>query len=135
MQGTVVCGITDSAESRAAAQLAEALAARLTLRLVLVHVVDRRRDDLLDGASLETLAPDAELRIVHGNRVDALARVSADEGADMIILGSTAHGRSLRCPLARELEAAQPVPVLVAPPATRPRSARRLRLAETAARR
>jgi hypothetical protein len=35
-------------------------------------------------------------------------------------------GRNLRCALARELEAATPVPVVVAPPATRQRSDRRL---------
>ena len=39
MHGTIVCGVTDSAEGRAAAQLAAALAARLGLRLVLVHIV------------------------------------------------------------------------------------------------
>ena len=68
-----------------------------------------------------------------GNRVDGLAQVAADEGADAIVLGSRprgARGRQLRCTLARQLEAAQSVPVLIAPPATRERNGRRLSLAQ-----
>lgn len=142
MQGTIVCGVTATPEARAAAQLAAALAARLGLRLVLVYVVDAHRGDAHGEASLEALAgalaTEAELRIVPGNRVDALARVAADEGADVIVLGARAHGargRSLHCSLASELEAAQAVPVLIAPPATRARSGRRLGLAETSVQR
>lgn len=138
MEGTIVCGVTPAPEARAAAQLAGALAGRLGLRLVLAHVVGARGDDAHAEATLEALArsfaPAAALRIVHGNRVDALAQVAADEGADAIVLGARAHGargRQLRCSLARSLEAAQSVPVLIAPPATRARSARRLALAET----
>jgi hypothetical protein len=40
MAGTILCGVTDSPEGRDAAQLADALSARLGLRLVLAHVVD-----------------------------------------------------------------------------------------------
>ena len=56
----------------------------------------------------------------------------------MIVLGSRARGargHQLRCTLARELEAATIVPVLIAPPPTRERSGRRLALVEPAARR
>lgn len=142
MQGTIVCGVTAAPEARAAAQLADALAARLGLRLVLAHVAAGHRDDPDAQARLEALADDLgsgpELRLVHGSRVDALARVAADEGADVIVLGSQPHGargRRLRCSLARQLEAVQAVPVLIAPPATRDRSGSRLRLAETSAQR
>ena len=149
MPGTIVCGVTDTAEARDAAQLAAALAARLGLRLVLVHIVARaasRSDDATakrghEGIDREleelarALCDDVETRVVLGSRVDALAQVAADEGADVIVLGSRARGRQLRCPLASELEAAQAVPVLVAPPATRARSGSRLALAEPAARR
>ena len=135
MHGTVVCGVTDSAESRGAAQLAAALAARLGLRLVLVRVVDER----LDGDdTLEAVARDvggvAEIRVALGNRVDALAKVAAEEGADVIVLGSRARGHRLRCTLAQELEAATAVPVVIAPPASRGRSGRRLALVEAPAR-
>ena len=47
----------------------------------------------------------------------------------MIVVGSWSAGlgnRMLRSPLARDLEAATPVPVLVAPPSTRKRSDQRL---------
>jgi nucleotide-binding universal stress UspA family protein len=140
MQGTIVCGVTTTPEAHAAAQLAEALATRLGLRLVLVHVVDADGGESRVEGSLEALAGSlacvVELRIVHGNRLDALARVAADEGADLIVLAARSHGargRQLRCALATELEAAQSVPVLIAPPATRARSGRRLGLAEISA--
>ena len=145
--GTIVCGVTDSAHGRAAAQLAAAISARVGLRLVLVHVVEARprshhdavesRVSRMHGA-LEVIAReigDADTRIVYGNRVDGLAQVAADEGADAIVLGSRprrALGLGLHCPLAQELEAAQDVPVLIAPPATHARSGRRLALAAAA---
>ena len=78
------------------------------------------------SATLEAIArelcDEVEIRVVRGNRVDGLAQAAAEEGADAIVLGSRprgARGRQLRCTLARELEAAQSVPVLIAPPATR----------------
>jgi nucleotide-binding universal stress UspA family protein len=67
-----------------------------------------------------------------GNRAEALAQAAAEEGADLIVVGSRSAGfgsRTLRCTLARELEAATPVPVLVAPPTTRSRSDYRLSVA------
>ena len=137
VHGTIVCGVTHAPEARAAAQLAGALAARLELRVVLVHVADPHRADADVLAALEEVAQalggDVELRIVRGNRVDELARVAAEEGADAIVLGGRARGsrgRQVRCTLARQLEAGQSVPVLIAPPATRARSGRRLGLAE-----
>jgi nucleotide-binding universal stress UspA family protein len=137
MHGTIVCGVTHAPEARAAAQLAGALGARLGLRVVLVHVVDPQRGDSAGEVTIEEVARelghDVETRIVRGNRVDELARVAADEGADAIVLGGRARGprgRQVRCTLARQLEAGQSVPVLIAPPATRARSGRRLGLAE-----
>jgi nucleotide-binding universal stress UspA family protein len=137
MQGTIVCGVTPASEARASAQLAGALATRLGLRLLLVHVVESQRGGSHGESSLAALAGSlagaADIRIVHGNRLDALARVAADEGADLIVLAARSHGprgRQLHCSLATQLEAAQSVPVLIAPPATRARSGRRLGLAE-----
>jgi nucleotide-binding universal stress UspA family protein len=141
MNGTIVCGVVDAPEGRAAAQLASALAARLGLRLVLVHVtgsahgVEHGRETVDSVLDRLDRSDSVEVRIVAGNRVDALARVAAEEGADLIVVGSRPRGaraRQLRCSLARELEAAQAVPVLIAPPATRRRSRRRLALAEAA---
>jgi nucleotide-binding universal stress UspA family protein len=70
-----------------------------------------------------------------GERADALARVAAEEGADLIVIGSRPAGlgnRKLRCTLARELEAATPIPVVVAPPTTRKRANHRLAVAAAA---
>lgn len=147
MGGTIVCGVTDAADGESAAQLARALGARLDLRLVLVHVVDgvppgthesvtaRQRqnggEQILSGIARE-LGSGTEKRLVVGPRAEALALVAAEEGADLIVLGSRPAGlgsRKLRCTLARELEAATPVPVLVAPPTTRRRSEQRLSVA------
>jgi nucleotide-binding universal stress UspA family protein len=150
VRGTIVCGVIDGSEGHGAAQIASALAARLRLRLVFVHVLptfgsvpvaareERRALDMLERA-LEATGLDrdyeVESRVVVGSRVDMLAEVAADEGADLIVLGSRprgARGRQLRCSLAVELEAAQAVPVLIAPPASRKRSKRRLALAHAA---
>ena len=148
--GTIICGVTESGDGRSTAQLAHALGTRLGLRLVLVHVVDglpAGTDDSLTArqrqtgaeTTLNAIARDigngTEKRIVLGNRAERLAQVAAEEGADLIVLGSRPTGlgsRKLRCTLARELEAATPVPVLVAPPTTRKRSDRRLSLPSAA---
>ena len=143
MTGTILCGVTATDDGRAAAQLASALAARLGLRLVLAHVVDaapgarqspRAREDVAAAGKalaelVEELGAPAETRVVAGARAEGLARVAVEEGVDLIVLGSRTGGlsrRRLRCTLARELEAATPAPVLVAPPQTRRRAAQRL---------
>ena len=123
MGGTIVCGVTGTAAARDASELAAAVAARLRLRLVRVHVT---QDDGPQAAM-----PD-DVRVVHGSPGQALAEVADEEGADLIVLGSRAAGlgrRLLRSGLARELEAATDVPILVAPPSTRARSGHRLTLA------
>lgn len=124
MGGTIVCDVTDPLEGRSAAQFANALAARLGLRVVFASV-DAVPPEHGAGAEVE-------VRLAHGDHAEALARVAAEEGADLVIVGSRAvgfGGRNLRCSLARDLEAATPVPVLVAPPSTRKRTERRLAFA------
>jgi len=145
--GTIVCGVAETAEGQSAAELAGALGTRLGLRLVLVHVIDgvpagahdslttRQRqtgaEQILNAVARE-IANGTEKRVVLGDRAEGLAQVAAEEGADLIVLGSRSAGlgsRKFRCTLARELEAATSVPVLVAPPATRARSEHRLSVA------
>jgi nucleotide-binding universal stress UspA family protein len=77
----------------------------------------------------------AETRVALGERAETIAQIAAEEGADLIVLGSRATGlgnRKLRCTLARELEVETPVPVVVAPPTTRMRSDHRLSVAAAA---
>jgi nucleotide-binding universal stress UspA family protein len=151
MGGTLICGVSETDDGRAAVELGQALAARLGLRLVLVHVVDgvppgtheslsaRQRqagsERILKGIA-RSLGDGTESRIVVGDRAEALAQVAAEEGADLIVIGSRPAGlgnRKLRSTLARELEAATPIPVVVAPPTTRRRSDHRLAIAAGAA--
>jgi|GEM_PF-1727505 len=142
--GTIVCAVSSEPGSRGAADLAHALGARLGLRLVLVSVVDgiaagtgeslsARQQHAGAERTVREIADELggapETRVVSGPRADTLAQVAADEGADLIVVGSRPAGlggRKLRCSLARELEAATSVPVLVAPPATRRRDDHRL---------
>jgi nucleotide-binding universal stress UspA family protein len=143
MGGTIVCGVNEGAGDREVAELAAALGERLGLLLVLVHVVDGVASfapDSVTGRQRQSGAErmldqvargvgGAETRVVIGHRGDALAAVAAEEGADLIVIGSSASGlrkKLLRSQLARELECATTVPVLVAPPSTRTRSGRRL---------
>ena len=150
MGGTIVCGVNEGAGDREVAELAAALGERLGLRLVLVHVVDgvpkgthesltaRQRQSGAERTLNEIareIGNGAEKRVVLGDRAEVLAHVAAEEGADLIILGSRSTGlggRKLRSTLARELEATTPVPVLVAPPSTRKRSDHRLSVAARA---
>jgi nucleotide-binding universal stress UspA family protein len=144
--GTIVCAVVDSDEGRDAAELASALGARLDLRVVLVSVLDgppgaeesvggrqRRQSAQLALAELaRDFGDGTETRLLLGPRAEGIAQVAAEEGADLIVLGSRSSvlGRGrLLCALASELEAATPVPVLVAPPGTRRRSDQRLALA------
>jgi hypothetical protein len=126
MSGTVICDVTDPVEGQCAAEFAHALGARLGLRVVFAFVIDG-----LAGAVPATVTgrPDVETRIARGDRAEALARIAAEEGADLVVVGARTvgfGGRNLRCELIRDLEAATPVPVLIAPPSTRRRSERRL---------
>lgn len=148
--GTVIYGVDEGTEGADASAIGHAIAARLGLRLLLVSVIDVAADaaesltarhrlagaERLLGLIAGELGNGTEHRVVVGDRAEALAQVAADEGADLIVLGSRPGGlanRRLRCTLARELEAATPIPVLVAPPSTRQRSGRRLAAAATAA--
>jgi nucleotide-binding universal stress UspA family protein len=141
MHGTLVCGITDGAESDDAIELGVELSARLGLRLVLAHVVagipattggdggvtthgDRRAAErrLADLATRHGLGGEAERRVEIGEPATLLGRIAAEEAADVIVVGARSGGwrkRRLESPLAGELEAETPVPVVIAPPRAR----------------
>jgi len=148
MGGTIVCDVTEPLAGRSAAEFAGALRTRLDLRLVLVYVLEHVPADAGDSVSARqarsgaeqtldeiarAIGHDAEMRLVVGDHAGAVARVAAEEGADLVVVGGRPAGlgrRNLRWTLARQLEAATPVPVLVAPPSTRKRSDRRLAVAD-----
>src|SRR3954470_3252161 len=148
MGGTIICDVTERTAGRSAAEFAGAFAARLDLRLVLVYVltsgpegsdesVAARQERTGAEQKLDQIARgvrhDAEVRLVVGEHAEAVARVAAEEGADLVVVGGRPAGlgrRNLCWTPARQLEAATPVPVLVAPPSTRKRTDRRLAVAE-----
>lgn len=148
MQGTIVCGVTDTDEGRGAVELGIELSQRLGLRLVLAHVaegivVPNSGDD--DNASVTLkgnrrggerllvqlareygIVETAQCRVAVGDPAVLVGQIAAEEAADVILVGSRARGwprRGLESRLARELEAETRVPVLIAPPSRRRREA------------
>jgi nucleotide-binding universal stress UspA family protein len=134
MSGTILCGVDDSQSARDALQLAAALSERLRVRLVVAYVPSRKSTEeaerLVSGLVAEAAsAAPADVRVAVGDRAGRLAQIAAEEGADLIIVGS-GRGRRLRLRpgrvLASELESTTTCPVVIAPPQTRPRSQLRL---------
>ena len=146
MRGTLVCGVTDSNEGRAALELAVELSGRLGLRLVLVHVsegIGPVAGDTDETASVTMMATRkgaarllarlageygvsdrAELRSGAGDAAAFIGRIAAEEAADVIVVGARARGRlrrGLDCRLADDLASETPVPILIAPPRQRTR--------------
>jgi nucleotide-binding universal stress UspA family protein len=147
MRGTMVCGVSDSNEGRAAVELGVDLSKRLGLRLILAHVVQGFYPHDLNGDGPESIArtgdrvqaerliaelaeeygvaATAECRSAVGDRAALLGQIAAEEAADVIVVGSRARGwrrRGLESRLADELKAATQVPVLIAPPRAQARA-------------
>jgi nucleotide-binding universal stress UspA family protein len=144
MQGTIVCGVTDTDEGRQALATAVELKERLGLRLVLAHVAegigplngdgDGGESVTMKGARegamrlLTRLAAEcgmtdhAEQRAAVGDAPSLLGQIATEEAADLIVVGARTRGRlrrGLESRLAGELETETPVPVLIAPPRLR----------------
>ena len=134
MSGTILCGVDDSQSARDALQLAAALSERLRVRLVVAHVASRKSTDDAERLVSRRVAEaassaQADVRVAIGDRAARLAQIAAEEGADLIIVGSGRESRlRLRTGrvLASELESTTTCPVVIAPPQTRPRSQLRL---------
>lgn len=133
-RGTIVCAVDDSQSARDALQLAAALSERLRARLVVAHVASRKStqdaEQLVARLIAEVAAAaQADPRVAVGDPAGRLAQIAAEEGADLIIVGSGRESRlRLRTGrvLASELESTTTCPVVIAPPQTRPRSQLRL---------
>jgi nucleotide-binding universal stress UspA family protein len=130
MRGTIVCGVDDTSEGRSALELAAELSDRLALRLVVAHVADgigTMKGDREGAARLVARMTakhglrGAEQRSAVGDPATLLGQIADEEAADLIIVGSQDRGwlrRGLESKLARRLETATPVPVVIAPPRT-----------------
>jgi nucleotide-binding universal stress UspA family protein len=145
MRGTLVCGLTDGEDAVGTVGLAVELTQRLGMRLVLAHVAEGFAPNV-DGVNVEEsvttkgnrvgaerllgqlaaehgVAETAERRTAVGQPATLLSQIAAEEAADLILLGSRERGwprRGLESRLAAQLEAETPVPILIAPPRTRP---------------
>jgi nucleotide-binding universal stress UspA family protein len=144
MQGTVVCGVTDTDEGRQALATAVEVSDRLGLRLVLTHVAEgiaasnghlesdesvTMKGDREGAARLLTrlaaeydVAERAECRVAVGDAGSLLGQIAAEDAADLIVVGARTRGRlrrRLESRLAERLETETPVPVLIAPPPLR----------------
>jgi nucleotide-binding universal stress UspA family protein len=140
MRGTLMCAVTEFADSHDALALGAELSDRLGLRLVLVRAVDEV--DAIDegdygGSLMEAtrqgaqrlasladehgVADRAETRVAVGEPAALLGQIAAEEAADVIVVGARARGwrKRLESSIAHELESETPVPVLIAPPRRR----------------
>lgn len=142
MRGTLVCCVDDSADGRRALETAVELSDRLDLRLVLAHAGSGIEPIAADADGAESvsmkanregaarlltrlaaeygIADRAERRSGTGDAATVIGRIAADEGADLIVVGSRARGRlrrGLESRLGEQLASETPVPVLIAPPA------------------
>jgi nucleotide-binding universal stress UspA family protein len=145
MRGTLVCGVTDSEDAAGTVELAVELTQRLGMRLVLAHVAEGFAP-IGDGVEVEEsvtmkgnrvgaerllgqlaeeygVAETAQRRVAVGSPATLLGQIAAEEAADVILVGSRERGwprRGLESRLAAQLETETPVPILIAPPRTRP---------------
>jgi nucleotide-binding universal stress UspA family protein len=104
--GSILCGVDESPESEGALHVAGALANRMGLQLLPVHVSDGPRED-------------------DGDPVAALRRRALSADVALIVVGSRGRGAVRAAVLgsvSSALAATAPLPVLVVPPAARPAS-------------
>jgi nucleotide-binding universal stress UspA family protein len=114
LNGAIVCVVDDLEAAESALQAARALADRLDARIILVSVAHAAHADGGDRG-------DEERRIAGGDPAEAVARISMDEAADLIIVGARRGLRpgSFRSPLAEDITTTAPCPVVIAPPQAR----------------
>jgi nucleotide-binding universal stress UspA family protein len=129
----IVCGIDDSEGAQEALRVAKALSAQFEVRLVLAHVAggwaqgDHESvtttqgrvggNKLLERAEREHNLR-AERRLEVGEPAETLARIAAEEAANLIVVGSRRQGwwrPRLRSRIAGDLAASALCPVVVVP--------------------
>jgi nucleotide-binding universal stress UspA family protein len=142
--GSLVCSVDDSDNARAAARVAARLSEKLRLKVVLVHVSqvptlvgsralgsrepsdasvspddDKRAQSLLATVAVEEELGPVESRVEFGLPAEQLVRVSREEEAELIVLGSRGQG-SLKAVLLGSVSmgviARARCPILVVPP-------------------
>lgn len=141
VRGTLVCGLSEGDDGRAALQTAVELSDRLGLRLVLAYA--RSEAEEIDGdpdgaegvstrasrvgrppalarlAAEHGVADSAEHRSGTGDPATLIGQIAAEEAADLIVVGARRRGplrRGLESRLAEQLRSETRVPVLIALP-------------------
>jgi nucleotide-binding universal stress UspA family protein len=132
---TVLCAVDRSPASLDVARMGRRLREELGVRVVLAHVAEEagphgdgepgfglleraRAHRMLERVTREAGLPDADLRVEAGERSRLLARLAAEEGARLILVGARrGRLRGIRSALARRLSLETTCPVLVVPPA------------------
>jgi nucleotide-binding universal stress UspA family protein len=140
MEGSIICGVDGSNESRAALRVAAQLSGQLGLRLVVAHVAQpavftpaygsapivdgghefRAGEALLDELALDEGLTDATLRPLYGLPAERLADLGDEEDAELIVVGSRGRGAfkaAFLGSVSRDLIGVARCPVLVVPPA------------------
>jgi nucleotide-binding universal stress UspA family protein len=141
MRGTLICGVDEIDDSRAALEMAVELSDRLGLRLVLAYARSGIEAIAAEAEGAESvsmranregaarmvarlaaeygIADSAEQRSGTGDAATLIGQIAAEEAADLIVVGSRKRGRlrrGLESHLAEQLGSETPVPVVIAPP-------------------
>jgi nucleotide-binding universal stress UspA family protein len=141
MQGSIVCGVDGSTESRFALRVAAHLSGQLGLRLILAHVAQaetsaspyqanaavtrppvkdlRASRELLEQIALGEGLGDATLRSLIGLPAEQLADLGDEADAAFIVVGSRGRGAfkaAFLGSVSRDLIGIARCPVLVVPP-------------------
>lgn len=141
MEGSLVCGVDGSAESRVALRVAAQLSGRLGLRLVVAHVSQaavyapaygstpvmtkptdaelRAGEELLEELALDEGLADVALRPLSGLPAERLADLADEESAEFIVVGSRGRGAfkaAFLGSVSRDVIGIARCPVLVVPP-------------------
>jgi nucleotide-binding universal stress UspA family protein len=141
MEGSIICGVDGSNESRVALRVAAQLSGQLGLRLVVAHVAQaavfapaygsapiveaptghefRAGEALLEELALDEGLTDATLRPLYGLPAERLADLGDEENAELIVVGSRGRGAfkaAFLGSVSRDLIGVARCPVLVVPP-------------------
>ncbi|HVU76591.1 MAG TPA: universal stress protein [Gaiellaceae bacterium] len=141
MDGSIVCGVDGSDESRDALRVAAQLSGQLGVPLVVAHVTQAeaaapavgahpvtpppaRREPqagqvLLEQVAAEVGLYDADLRSLHGLPAERLAELADEETAAFVVVGSRGRGAfkaAFLGSVSRDLIGVASCPVLVVPP-------------------